>query len=163
MGANPIPARVLGISVLCMHGNRPATPLIVFALVAASLAGCSRKKSIGRDEVKSEIRSARSFAAESEIFIDFVLRGHATRHYAEEHSAYLKDAVEQSTKEFREGAPEPDVENSVRECEIKLSMLAGEISRIQTAIGNDDVEALLASKGRIRQIREGFEKVNSQL
>jgi hypothetical protein len=138
-------------------------PLIVFALVAVSLVGCSRKKSIGRDEVRSEIRSARSFAAESEIFIDFVLRRHATRHYAEEHSAYLEDAVEQSAKEFREGVPEPDVANSVRECQTKLSLLAGEISRIQAAIGNDDKDALLAAKGRIRQIREGFEKVNSQL
>src|SRR6266536_2872559 len=103
-----------------MLAIRPAIPFIVLALAVAALAGCSRKKSIDRDQVRSEIRSARSFAAESEMFIDFVLQGHATRRYAEEHSAYLEDAVEQSAKELAQAAPESDAEDSVRACRTQL-------------------------------------------
>jgi hypothetical protein len=68
-------------------------PFIVFALAVTSSAGCSRAKTIGRDQARSEIRSARSFAAELELFLDFVLQGHATRGYAEGHTAYLEDEV----------------------------------------------------------------------
>jgi hypothetical protein len=145
-----------------MFGNQSAIFLIVLALAEVSLTGCSRKKSIGRDEVRSEIHSALSFSAESEMFIDFVLQGHATRRYAEGQSAYLEDAVEQSAKEFGQAAPEADVANSVRECQIKLGMLIRDLSRTRAAIGDHDEDALLAAKGRIKQIRESLENANSQ-
>src|SRR4051812_5205981 len=111
-----------------MFENSSAILLIVLALAAVSSPGCSRKKSIGRDEARSEIRSARSFAAESEMFVDFVLQGHSTRRYAEGHSAFLEEAVERLAKKLGQATPETDVENSVRDCQTKLSALAGELS-----------------------------------
>jgi hypothetical protein len=146
-----------------MFENNSAILLILLALAGVSLPGCSRKKSIGRDEARSEIRSARSFAAESEMFIDFVLQRHSTRRYAEGHSAYLEQAVKQSAKELVETAPETGVENSVRECRSNLGMLARELSRIRAAIRGGDQDALLAAQARIRHTRENLEKANSRL
>jgi hypothetical protein len=147
-----------------MLESRSAIPLIVLALAGVfSLIGCSRKRSIGREEARSEIRQARSFAAESEMFLDFVLQGDATHRYAEGHSVYLEEAVEQLAKELGQATPETDVENSVRECQTKLSTLAGELSRIPAAIGANNEPALLSARERIRQIRASLEKANSRL
>jgi hypothetical protein len=60
-----------------MLQNRPPISFAVLALAALLMAACSRQKSISRDQAQSDIRSSLSFAAESEIFIDFVLKGHA--------------------------------------------------------------------------------------
>jgi hypothetical protein len=146
-----------------MSLNRPAIPFIALALIAASCAGCSRNKSISRDEARSEIRSARSFAAESEMFIEFDLQGHATRRYAEEHTSYLQDAVEQSAKELDRAVPEPGAEHYVRECQTKLRMLSHELSGIRAAIVHGDRDALAVARGRVGQIRKSLERVNSSL
>jgi hypothetical protein len=132
-------------------------------LAAASLTGCSRNPSIGRDEVKSGIRSARSFAAESAMLVDFILQGHATRHYAQEHSTYLQDEVEQSAKELRQGVPAPEIQDSVRECLTQFAALAHELSGIRDAAGHDDRDALAAAKRKLTEIRESLEKANSHL
>lgn len=145
-----------------MFENGSAILVIVLALAGVSLAGCSRKKSIGRDEVRSEILSARSFAAESEMFVDFVLQGRSTHRYAEGHSAFLEQAVEQSAEELGHAVPDANAANSVRECRSNLGMLARELSRIRAAIGGGDEDALLAAQIRIRHIRESLEKANSQ-
>ena len=146
-----------------MFENSLATLLFVLALAGVSLAGCSRKKPIDRDEAQSKIRSARSFAAESDMFVDFVLQEHSTRRYREGHSAYLEQAVEQSSREFGQTAPEADVENSVRECRSNLGMLARELSRIRAAVSSGDDDALLAAQAKIRHIRESLERANSRL
>jgi hypothetical protein len=135
--------------------------LTLFA--TAFLVGCSRDKSIDRDQTRSEIRSAISFAAESEWFIDFVLRGHAPRHYAEEHTAYLEEAIGKSAKELKQTVPEAGANDSVRECQIGLNSLARELSGIRTAIAANDKSALAAAFGRITAIRESLEKANAHL
>jgi hypothetical protein len=82
------------------------TIVILALLLAAALTSCSRKKTLGPDDLRSQIRSAHSFVAESEMFIDYIRQGHATRHYAEGHATYLKDAVTQLEKEFEQAVPE---------------------------------------------------------
>src|SRR4051812_12477065 len=106
-----------------MFGNKQAIGLALLALSVASLAGCSHQKSIGRDELKSDIRTARSFAAESEIFIEFVIQGRSTHRYAEEHSAYLEDEVQQLAKELGQATPEPGIQIPFRECHANVNML----------------------------------------
>jgi len=100
-------------------------------------------------------------AAESELFIDFVVGGRSTHRYAEEHSAYLEDAVQQSAKELGKAAPETGIETPFRDCQTKLITLAGQLSRVRAAIGNRDARSLLAAKQVIRRIRESLEKANS--
>lgn len=136
-------------------------PFIFFLVSSLALAGCSRRKTIDRNEARSEIRSALSFAAESEIFIDFVRRGQATRQYAEGHAAYLEDAVKRSAKELEQEVPEPGTEKAVRECRTQLNSLARELSQVPAAIKEDD--ALAASRDRIAEVRKALEAAQTGL
>jgi hypothetical protein len=143
-----------------MFRNRPAIPCIVLGLAAAFLAGCSRGNSMDADEARSKRRSLRSLAAESEMFIDFALQGHASRRYAEEHTAYLEDAAEQLAKELERAAPQPDAEASVRDCQAKVSALDREFSRIRVAVLADDRDALAAARAKIARLRETLERTD---
>jgi len=146
-----------------MSRKRSSVALAVLALAAVFLAGCSRDKSIDRDKARSEIRSAHSFAAESELFLELVLHGQAPQHYAEEHTGYLQKAVEKSAKELEQARPEPDAKDFVRECQMGLGSLDNELSGIRTAIAGNDKNTLTAAPGRITAIRKSLENANAQL
>ena len=146
-----------------MLRKRPSISLAVLALAAVVLAGCSGDKSINRDQAESEIRSAHSFAAESELFLEFVLQGQAPQHYAEDHTAYLEEAVEKSAKELKEDVPQPEVKHSVRDCQIGLDTLARELSGIRTAIAGNDKNALTSALKRITAIRKSLERAKAHL
>lgn len=146
-----------------MLSDKPAIRLIVVALTSGCMVACSGDTWISREQARSELRSAHSFAAESELFIGFVLQGHATFHYASEHATYLKDAIERSRKELEHAIPESDANDVLRESQAKLSMLSHELDGVRAAIADDNKDALTAAQGRIRQIRKSLEKANSYL
>src|SRR3954469_15819373 len=133
--------------------------VILLTLAAAALAGCSHR--ISRDQARSEIRQTVSLAAESEMFIDFVLQGHATRSYAEQHAAYLEQAVEQSAKELEQAQPEPGSEDALRECRTQLRLLGRQLAAIQSSIS--DNAALVAAREKIKQIGKNAAEANSHL
>ena len=139
--------------------------LVSFALLALAAAafvvGCSRNKSIDRDQARSEVRSALSFVAESEMFLNFVIQGRAPRHYAAEHTVYLEQAIGKSAKELTRAVPESHAKDSIDECQAGLSALARELSGIRTVIPVDDEKALAAALRRITAIRESLEKANA--
>jgi hypothetical protein len=136
-------------------------PLIAaFSLAIAGLAGCSRS-TLSREEARSEIRSAVSFTAEAELFVDFVRGGHATRHYAEGHAAYLADAIKRSAENLEQAVPEAGTESAVRECITQLKRLDRELSGIHARL--DDQAALARASGRIRGIRKDLERAQSEL
>jgi deoxyribodipyrimidine photolyase len=130
-------------------------------LAAAALTSCLRKKTISRDELRSEIRSAYSFAAEAEMFIDYIRQGHATHYYADAHASYLKDAVKQLQRELGEAAPEPGTEKIIPEFRTSMELLCRELSGIATILGDND--ALAAARARIENIRKNLEKASSSL
>jgi hypothetical protein len=111
--------------------------------IAVSLLECSSQR--------SDVRLARSLAAESEMFAGYVIGGHATRRYAEEHASYLEDAVEQLVKEAGTSASRTN-----------LLLLRGELSRVRGFIVAGDQEALAAAESRIRKIRENLEKASAK-
>jgi hypothetical protein len=138
-----------------------ALAVLLCSIVAATLASCSRNKTVGRDEVRSQIRSANSFVAESEMFIDYIRQGHATHHYVEAHAAYLEDAVKQSEKELEQGNPEAGTGNAVRECITDMDLLRRELSGIAVLSGNND--GLAAAKERLDSIRKSLQKAYSSI
>ncbi|MGI9075587.1 MAG: hypothetical protein ACR2JB_30630 [Bryobacteraceae bacterium] len=142
-------------------GNRQTIFILALLLAAAALTSCSRKKTLGRDELRSEIRSAYSFVAESEMFIDYIRQGHATRHYAEGHATYLKDAVAQLDKELEQAAPEPGTQNVVSDCRSYMALLCRELSGIATNVGDND--ALAVAGKRMENIRKSLERAYSFL
>jgi hypothetical protein len=141
--------------------NRQTIILVLLLAAAAALTSCSRSKTISPDEVRSEIRSAYSFVAESEMFIAYVRQGHATRHYAQAHATYLEDAVKQFEKELEQGAPEPRTENVIPECSTYMKLLRRELSGMATLIGKSN--ALAAAEKRVESIRKSLEKAYSYL
>jgi hypothetical protein len=131
-------------------------------LILASLlaAGCSRQKTIDKNQMRSHLRSALAFTAESDMFVDYVQQGRATRHYAQEHAAYLEEAVSRSAKELEEGAAAPGIENALSECKTQLGLLHNELSGLQRTSDNN---ALNTAKQNLTKIRESLKKANSQL
>ena len=132
---------------------------VVVAFIAMSSAGCSQKKSMGLEEIRSQIRSALSAAAESEMLIDFVLQGRATRSYAEGHAAYLEDQVRQSAKEFENAISQPEAKPSFDTCRTQLNAMVGELSAIRSAM--QDRSRLADAMARMVEIRRSLERVNS--
>jgi hypothetical protein len=142
-------------------GNRQTIIILALLLAAAALTSCSRKKTLGPDELRSEIRSAHSFVAESKMFIDYIRQGRATRHYAEGHATYLKDAVTQLEKELEQAVPEPGAQNVVSDCRSYVQMLRRELSVVATEFGDND--ALAAAGKRMENIRKNLEEAYSSL
>jgi hypothetical protein len=130
-------------------------------LAAAALTSCSREKTLDPDELRSEIRSAHSFAAESEMFVDYIRQGHATHLYAKGHASYLEDAVKQLEKELDGAVPQPGIENVVAECRSDIHLLCHELSGIPGAAG--DNYALAAARKRIENIQKSLKKAYSSL
>ena len=130
------------------------TPLLL-------LASCSRRNTITRDELRSQLTSAVSFAAEAEAFIDYVRQNRATRNYAEGHIKYLADEVNRSSKELHEGMPAEGTEQKVRECRSQLDSLADELAAVRIGIGNPPI--LARTSERIAKIRRALEQTNSSL
>ena len=107
-----------------MASDQRSFLVVSITLVAVFLAACACQKRLGKEELTSEIRAGRSVAAESELFVDFVIQGHSMHHYAREHSAYLEDLVQQAAKELEEAAPEPAYGPDIRTVEMRTCRVA---------------------------------------
>jgi hypothetical protein len=134
---------------------RSAISLGGIALAAALLSGCSRSAPIGSDRLRSEIRAARSYAAESDLLLDLVLRQTLTPRFAAEHAAYLAAAVLEAADALPQAAAEPDGERALRLCRAQLRLLARELYRVRGGIG--DTGNLAAARPALRRIRESLE------
>jgi hypothetical protein len=131
--------------------------VILFSLLAA---GCSHRNTIDKDEMRSRLRSALSFTAETDMFVDYLRQGRATRHYAQEHAAYLEEAVSRSAKELEQAGPARGAESVLGECKIQLGSLRNELSRLRKAPDNNTLDTV---KQNLTTIRESLELANSHL
>jgi hypothetical protein len=136
-------------AVRYVHSRRSVIILALW-LAAAALIGCSRKKTLDRNELRSEIRSAYSFVAESEMLIDYIRQGHATHLYAKGHAKELEAAV-----------PQPSTQSIVSDCRSDMEMLCRELSGIAANVGDND--ALAAARKRIENIRNSLQKAYSSI
>ena len=134
--------------------------ITVLALTVAGLTGCGRTI-MSREEARSEIRSAVSLSAESEMFIDYIRRGSATRSYAEGHARYLEQEAKRSIDDLERAVPEADVEGEVRKCATQLKRLDRELSDVQAKLDNDT--ALAATRRRMDEIRIALERSQPNL
>jgi hypothetical protein len=146
--------------------TRTAKPRVFLALavlscpiLTATLASCSHNKTVGPDELRSQIRSANSFVAESELFIDYIRQGHAPHHYIEGHAAYLEHAVKQFEKELEQGNPEVGTGTVIHECITDMDLLRRELSSIAALSVNN--HGLAAAKTRMERIRKSLQKTYS--
>src|SRR5437764_9640603 len=90
-----------------------------------ALCACSRQKTLTTDEVRSQLLSARSLAAETEMFLDYVRANRATKHYAQGHIEYLTEEMERSREELHESSPPQGEEDAVQKLRTQFDAIRG--------------------------------------
>ena len=126
-----------------------------------TLSACSRHKTLTRDELRSEIFSAKSLAAETEIFVDYVRQKRATKHYAQGHIEYLAKQVENSRQELHQSSPVQGEEDAFQKLSAQFDALHAELHIIGKKL--DDVNALATAKEHIARIRQTLDEANSTI
>ena len=133
--------------VLTLANLRGITSVLALALSC----GCSTPKSPTRDDLRSALRSADSYAAETEMFIDFVQQGHATKQFAVNHAAQLSRQIEDDEKDLR-GPAQAGTEQVQQACRAQFEFLRNEVARVAMLVGNDG--GLRTEKAKVAQGRQ---------
>src|SRR5436853_7367885 len=94
-----------------------------FSLV---LCACSRHETLTTDELRSQLISARSLAAETEIFLDYVRQNRATKSYAQGHIKYLAEEIERSREELQQSSPAQGEGDAVQQLSAQFDALNAE-------------------------------------
>ena len=141
-----------------MSINARPNRVLISLLWVVVLVGCSGTSTLSEEEVRSEMKSDLSLAAETTLFIR---QSRPTRRYIEGEASYLRDEVKDSVKQFEKALPETGTENSINTCKTQLQLLDRELSSVPVEMGNAD--ALAAAKERISEIRNTLEKASSAL
>ena len=133
--------------------------LTVLLLVAST--GCSRNKVLTPDDLKSQLTTAISFAAEEQMFIDYIRRSRYTHDFAEQHAAYLDAEIARSAHELSQAVPQPAIESQFQKCRTQLNQLRDELTGVRANLRNDP--ALAATNIRLEKIRHDLEQAKSSL
>jgi hypothetical protein len=144
------------------EGQRGVAKLFRIALLLvlfAVLLSCARQRRITRDELSSDLISAISVASATEMSIDFVSRGQATRNFAVGHFTYLSNQLKDAAKELDSSIPEAGLERKLRSSRAQMDALSSELNAVVHEIGRP--EALSASKKRVDAIRKSLEEENA--
>jgi uncharacterized lipoprotein len=124
---------------------------IVSVLALALCSACSEPKSPTRDDLRSALRSADSYAAEIEMFIDYVQQGRATKQFAFNHAAQVSRQIEEDEKDLR-GPAQPGTEQVQQACRAQFEFLRNEVKRVATLMGN--TLDLQTERARVAQSRQ---------
>ena len=140
---------------------RNLTAALLLIPLLLLLAACSRQRRITADDLRSDLTSAISFAAETEIFIDFVRQGRSTDNYADGHLQYLSDELNRSASELHESTPEAAIAEKAQECRTLLDSLALQVAAVGPILG--DPGALSDVRQQIAKTRAALEQAKSSL
>jgi hypothetical protein len=136
--------------------------IVAFALgFILVLSACSRHQTLTKEELRSELISAKSLAAETEMFLDYVRQNRATRNYAQGHIEYLTEEVEQSRKELQESLPAQGEEDARQKLSVQFDALEAELHTIRGRL--DDQAALATAKEHVARIRQALDEANSSI
>jgi uncharacterized coiled-coil DUF342 family protein len=125
------------------------------------LCSCSRHKTLTREELRSDLISAKSLVAETEMFLDYVRQNRATKYYAQGHIEYVTQEIERSRKELQESSPAQGEEDAVQELRAQLDALKAELLSIHARL--DDRTALATAKEHVARIRHALDEANSSI
>jgi hypothetical protein len=136
--------------------------IVAFALgFILVLSACSRHQTLTKEELRSELISAKSLAAETEMFLDYVRQNRATRNYAQGHIEYLTEEVEQSRKELQESLPAQGEEDARQKLSVQFDALEAELHTIRGRL--NDQAALATAKEHVARIRQALDEANSSI
>jgi uncharacterized coiled-coil DUF342 family protein len=136
--------------------------IVAFALgFILFLCACSRHKTLTTDELRSQLISAKSLAAETDIFLDYVRQNRATKYYAHGHIEYLTKEIERSRKELQESSPAQGEEDAVQKLRAQFAALTAELHSVRGRL--DDEAALATAKEHIAKIRQALDEASSSI
>jgi len=124
-------------------------------------AACSRQKTVTREDLRSDLVSSVSFAAEAETFIDHVRDGKSTSAFAQGHVEYIAKEVGRMAQELQESVPEPRTAGASQTARTQIDRLRTELNLLAANI--DDKDAIAVSKDRIETIRKSLAEAVSSL
>jgi hypothetical protein len=123
------------------------------------LVGCSGQKQLKKEDVRSELISAISLAADTELFIDRVRQGATSESFQHAHVEYLQEQLKDSIKDLEKIQPEPDAADAAAQCRDGFEKLGQELSGVSAA--NDD--RLSTARNRVEDIRRALERAKASL
>lgn len=137
--------------------------ILLLSLMPLAFASCGGPKTMRPDELRSDIRSAVSLAAETNLFITQMQNDRGTHSFAAGHLGYLRDETLRSAKELRDSQADPAVAESVGTCIAQLDSLVREIAILQDKAEVNDINALLPSRARVADIHDALSSLESGL
>jgi hypothetical protein len=136
--------------------------IVAFALgFILVLSACSRHQTLTKDELRSELISAKSLAAETEMFLDYVRQNRATKDYAQGHIEYLTEETERSREELQESSPAQGEEEARQKLSVQFDALEAELHTIRGRL--NDQAALATAKEHVARIRQALDEANSSI
>jgi len=110
-------------------------------LIAGIMLGCSHGRSIDSKQLKQELTTASSLAAEAGLLTDSIASGKLTEIFAREHAEYLQEKIKKEIDELEGKTPSPQAAgayrqalNSLREMEAAVHILSSESPERQELI-----------------------------
>ncbi len=129
--------------------------------VASVLCACSRQKTVGPDDLRSDLTSAISLASETETFINYVSQQRATFDFAEGHLAYLSESARQSAKELHESTPVHSIVQQFADAQKQLDALAFQLATLRDRLAGRRGAA--ASAPDLNSISHNLEQIKAPL
>jgi uncharacterized membrane protein len=125
-------------------------------LLSFGLSGCSDQKS-DTDRLKQEMPTFISYAAEGELYVNYLARGESTRAFRSQHAEYLRKNVLDSLKEFDQKQPDPTNQRDFQAVHDSLQAIADALD--QVASGELDT---LRLRSRLATARKTLESVDAK-
>jgi hypothetical protein len=123
--------------------------------ILSCLIDCA-PKSINPSELSSDLRSLSSYAAEAELFIEYLEAGKATKEFARGHVSYLIKAVRQTSKELEIVRASPNLAFRLAGCRQQYIFLSDQLARLSQNLS--DPRTLADVKNVIKRIREASDQ-----
>ncbi|MGH9471454.1 MAG: hypothetical protein ACRD1M_01805 [Terriglobales bacterium] len=140
-----------------MHFNLKTLHVVVPVVF---LLACGKQEA-SRDDVRSELVTSLSMAAEAETFVGYVGQGRSTYDFASGHLDYLLGEVNRSAAAVSNLKASPDLAHALNVDRVQLRLLAVQIENVRRHLRQPGV--LVATERQIRDIRMKLARANASL
>jgi hypothetical protein len=127
------------------------------SILILCLCGCAKKQP-STEDIESALKSVRSIAAETELFIHQIKDGRVSSTFAAAHFQYMKEQ-DQDAQEDLAAASRSDEDPVLREVRAQADALSQELGRLASS----PMSRAEASLGHINQIQEKSRALEASL
>lgn len=127
------------------------------SILILGLCGCAKKRTSNED-IESALKSVRSIAAETELFIHQIKDGRVTSAFAVAHFQYLKEQ-DQDVQQDLVAASRPNEDPAIREAQVQTEALGQVLGRLASS----PMSGAEVSLSRVNQIQEKTRALEASL